>query len=515
MMNRRKFLKLSGGSAGSLILPSCSAKSLLFPSSDLPDLNKQPLGSHFGLATSLREEFTYKPKVEGKIPTELNGTIYRNGPGLFDRNGSRKRSLLDGDGMVQAYHIREGGVKYLNRFTKTQKYMDEQAAGEFQYATWSTQAPGGVLFNLFGGIKNQAGVSVFHKNGKLYAFNENSLPHELDPETLNTIGLSHLELDPDLNIVYNAHPKTDGGNGDWCHFGNSFGRNTSLHITIFDSLGKLKFHRKVESPRYVYLHDWFVTEKYLVFNLHPAHVNIFDFLSGQRSLIDSMEWNPDQGNLIMVLNRDGRGDPIFLETEASWMWHSLNAYDFDGTIIADFVGYQNPNHFLGEEANLRMITQGKLVENHYEGEIRRYVIDLVKKSIKQTLVDSEQNEFPIVNPSHSCHEHRFGYFVSGGTVTTSSRVKKVDFKTGKTTSFDFGQGLYCGEAIFAPKPRFLYETGSVNEPGWLLTQVYNGHTRKTFMAILDADQLDDGPVCTIHNTHHVPISFHGWWKGMS
>ena len=84
----------------------------------------------------------------------MKGTIYRNGPGLFDRNGSRKLSLLDGDGMVQAYHIREGGVKYLNRSTKIQKYMDEQAAGKFQYATWSTQAPGGVLFNLFGGIKN-------------------------------------------------------------------------------------------------------------------------------------------------------------------------------------------------------------------------------------------------------------------------------------------------------------------------------------------------------------------------
>ena len=137
-MNRRKFLKLSAGSAGSLILPSCSAKSLSIPSSDLPDLNKQTLGSYFGLATSLREEFTYKPKIKGKIPTELKGTIYRNGSGLFDRNGSRKLSLLDGDGMVQAYHIREGGVKYLNRFTKTQKYMDEQAAGEFQYATWST-----------------------------------------------------------------------------------------------------------------------------------------------------------------------------------------------------------------------------------------------------------------------------------------------------------------------------------------------------------------------------------------
>ena len=236
----------------------------------------------------------------------------------------------------------------------------------------------------------------------------------------------------------------------------------------------------MESPRYVYLHDWFVTEKHLGFNLHPAHVNIFGFLSGQRSLIDSMEWNPDQGNLIMVLNRDGRGDPIFPETEASWMWYSLNAYDFDGTIIADFVGYQNPNHFLGEEASLRMITQGELVENHYKGEIRRYVIDLVKKSIKQTLVDSEQNEFPIVNPSHSCHEHRFGYFVSGGTVSTGSRVKKVGFKPEKRQVLILVKVFIVVRLFLLLNPDFFMKQVPSTSPEALDTSIQRTHSQNLY-----------------------------------
>lgn len=59
-----------------------------------------------GLATSLPTEYDYVPRVEGRLPPALQGTLYRNGPGLFDRGGGRKRMLLDGDGMIQAYQFR-------------------------------------------------------------------------------------------------------------------------------------------------------------------------------------------------------------------------------------------------------------------------------------------------------------------------------------------------------------------------------------------------------------------------
>jgi len=40
------------------------------------------------------------PEIEGKIPRELRGSLYRNGPGLFDRGGLRKPHLL-----LQAPHL--------------------------------------------------------------------------------------------------------------------------------------------------------------------------------------------------------------------------------------------------------------------------------------------------------------------------------------------------------------------------------------------------------------------------
>ena len=66
-----------------MILPACSANSQPLTASGIPKLTKQPLGSPLGLATSLKQEYTYQAGVEGKIPQELRGTLYRNGPGLF------------------------------------------------------------------------------------------------------------------------------------------------------------------------------------------------------------------------------------------------------------------------------------------------------------------------------------------------------------------------------------------------------------------------------------------------
>jgi len=69
-------------------------------------MDAEPWG---GLARSLAEERACAPRVEGTIPAGLRGTLYRNGPGLFDRGGRRRRALLDGEGLVQAFRFGEVG----------------------------------------------------------------------------------------------------------------------------------------------------------------------------------------------------------------------------------------------------------------------------------------------------------------------------------------------------------------------------------------------------------------------
>ena len=47
--------------------------------------------------------------------------------------------------------------------------------------------------------------------------------------------------------------------------------------------------------------------------------------------------------------------------------------------------------------------------------------------------------------------------------------------------------------------------------GWLLTYVYNHFSNKSYLAILDAQDVESGPVGSIEMPQRVPFGFHGVW----
>ena len=59
-------------------------------------------------------------------------------------------------------------------------------------------------------------------------------------------------------------------------------------------------------------------------------------------------WNgkPKKAPKLAILSRAGDAEPFIVETDSRWMWHSVNAYDRGNEIVADFVGYDTPDHFL-------------------------------------------------------------------------------------------------------------------------------------------------------------------------
>lgn len=511
MIRRREFLHITGGALLSLTMPGCAASPPLRKDA-VPDFGgaSRPW---LGLATSLPEEHNYEATLEGRLPEALSGTLYRNGPGLFDRGGLRKRTLLDGDGMAQSFNFHEQVVQYRNRFVRTQKFVEEAAADSFIYPTWSTQAPGGFWANLWPTerLLSQAGISVYIWNGKLYAFDELSLPYELDPITLETVGQSRLGL-ADGFTIYSAHPKQDPLHNEWLHFGVRYGPQSVLHFNIFSADGSLKQHREIPMPRAVYLHDWFVSERHLIVSLHPVEIEFWGVLLGRRSIADSLRWRPEQGNLLLVLPRDGSGEPVFISTEARFMWHSVNAYEVGGEIIADFIGYSNPDHFVGPDPVISAVMAGRTGQFAYPGELRRYRIDPANKSAREELLDKGSYEWPRINEQHRCGRYRFAYLCRTRPGEFFwSYVVRVDLESGRTTTCDFGEGYYCSEPVFVPVPGFQYTPEATREPGWVLSLVYNSHTRKSFLAVLDAEHLANGPLARVHLSHHVPFSYHGWW----
>ena len=518
MLCRRDFLKLGGVIGSTVAFSGCGSVNRPLKASVWKPLseNEMPFA---GLATTLSTEYDYEAHVEGRIPSEIQGTLYRNGPGRFERGRFRKRMLLDGDGMIQAFRFRNGAVRYQNRFVRTKKYVEEEAAGEFLYATWSTPAPGGPLANLGGHVANQANVSVICRNGALYAFDEGAMPYQLDPRTLETMGLSKLGF-PEAVGGFWAHWKVDATTGDWFLFGLSYGTQNAIDVTVIGQDGGPRRRWRIEIPRRIYIHDWLISDRHVIFILHPGFIptiGVVQLLLGLKTLAGVIRWKPEHGNLILVMDREGREKPLLLEADARWSWHTLNAYEKGNEIIADFVGADDSVGIGKDDASLFLLMQGRYPETQSQGKgpcVRRYVMNLSAKSIREEiLADDSHYEMPYMNPYISCHQHRYGYFARGGPSEGFwSSVARIDTEEGRVESFDFDPYHYCTEPVFVPKPGFVYRNGSKEEPGWLLTLVLNGHTKKNYLAVFRADCVPDGPIALVHLSHHVPISFHGVWS---
>lgn len=474
-------------------------------------LKKAGLDWRHLLGQTLEQEHIYQPKVKGKIPEGLKGTLYRNGPGRFDRGNVRKNNLLDGDGMIQAFCFEDGKVTYQNKYVQTEKLQEEERAGKLTNETWTTLAPGGFWKNLGPpAIKSQAGISTVYKNGKLYAFDEVSAPYILDGTTLETQGQEVIGSGALQNVK--AHTKFDSQSGDWILFGTSFGKVMTAHIVIQAKDGSIKNEFSMPMPRMAYMHDFFVTENYVILNLHPAKVNLLPMMTGRKAFSDALSWEPEKGSLLAILHKNGDQKPIYVEAPASWMWHSYNAYEEKDKIIADFIGYDDPDHFLGEEAAFRTIMNGHLGLANAKGLPRRYEIDPTTGEITEAILDQASSEFPMVLHAVGCHRHTVGYATAGNhNAIFHSGLTKYNFETGQSDSFDFGPMVHVGEAVLASDP----EAPQDENRGWLLTLCLSGEDGKSFLAILDASAISAGPVATVQLEHHTPLSFHGAWRPAS
>lgn len=209
----------------------------------------------------------------------------------------------------------------------------------------------------------------------------------------------------------------------------------------------------------------------------------------------------------MVIDRSGVARPVVLQTSACFMWHALNAYKQGDSIIADFVGYDEPDHFLGENAIFKTIMRGKPGLQNAVGKIRRYVINRAQKQMVEDVVNSDSHEFPMVSGDVSLYRHRYGYFTTARQSTVfHNGLARVDMDSGKRDAFYMDDDVHLGE------PVYVADKSASDEQGWLLSVGLDGKTARSFLGVFRSNHLADGPVATVQLEHATPYSFHGWWR---
>ncbi|MEL6460802.1 MAG: carotenoid oxygenase family protein [Cyanobacteria bacterium J06621_15] len=469
---------------------------------------------------SLKEESDYWiDDIEGEIPADLNGTLFRNGPGLLDINGQNIHHPFDGDGMISRITFTNGSAHYRNRFVRTKGYIEEQKAGKILYrGVFGTQKSGGWLANAFDfNLKNIANTNVIYWGGKLLALWEAAEPHQLDPRTLETLGKEYFDGVLSEGEAFAAHPRFDPSceqdNGEPCLVNFSIKPGLSTTITIFelDTKGNIVRKNAHSVPGFAFIHDFAITPNYCIFFQNPVAFNPIPFALGMRGAGECIKFQPNQATKVLIIPRNSKNnsDKIsdknkvqILETQSGFVFHHTNAFEKDNEIIIDSICY---------EALPEVEPESDFRETNFEalkpGQLWRFHLNLENNTVSKKLIESRCCEFPCVHPEKVGRDYRYLYMGAGHAAEGNAPLQafeKVDLATGEKQIWSAAPHGFASEPNFVPRNRHGDE-----DDGWLLGLVYDSTHHRSDVVIFDAKDLNKGPIARLHLKNHIPYGLHG------
>jgi carotenoid cleavage dioxygenase-like enzyme len=433
-------------------------------------------------------------EVVGAIPRELNGTYYRNGPNpAFEPPG--RYHWFDGDGMIHAITFEDGRARYRNRYVLSSGLREERAAGRAVFGGLLDLDPSEVP-----SFKNTGNTNIVWHAGRLLALMEAAFPTRMQPATLETLG----EFDFEGRLIgpMTAHPKMDPETGEMLFFGYSpFPPFLQYHVA--DRSGALVRSEVIDVAWPSMIHDFAVTKDHVIFILCPL---VFSF-ENMAARGGAFSWEPERGTRLGVMPRSGgNADVRWFETEASYVFHPMNAYADGDAILLDVARY----------GRLDFMTAQALDSQTYRDEnaarMHRWRIDLRGGGVKSTPLDDIVAEFPRIDERRLGRRHRFGYTVAREPDANESArpvftaIRKYDLERGTTESRRFGAENGVGEPLFVPRT-----DAAAEDDGWVLVLAYDQARNASDFYVLDARNVAGEPVARVTLPHRVPYGFHGNW----
>jgi all-trans-8'-apo-beta-carotenal 15,15'-oxygenase len=456
--------------------------------------------------TPLYDEYDYDiDDVDGALPADLRGTLYRNGPGKLEAGGTPLGHLFDGDGMTSMFSMADGRVHFRNRYVQTPHYQKSIISDGAPFRALGTMRPGGLLANALRFPANVANTSIVMHAGKLLALWEGGRPTQLDPDTLRTMG--EYDFDGELKWLgaFSAHPKWDPETGEMFNFGMAMMPIPKLICYRVDRHGRMRRLGSVRLPGPMFNHDVGLTERHMVFVIPPLVFPLPKFLGaglGLRNYLDALEYDASMGTLVALVPRDG-GKPRVLRTDPLLHLHLANAYEDGEDTVVDLLNY----HSTWEELNGQLANVQTLVDTNtmpYGGHPTRLRISPTGRITIEEFTDL-QGEFPSINFHRMSRRNRYTYLTAGldGSAFPNS-IAKIDADTGAQTVHRLPEGQLPHEAVFAARPG-----AEAEDDGWLLMPVVDGISNVANLTILDARDIEAGPVYVGRLRHHLPLTFHG------
>ncbi|MBP5973659.1 carotenoid oxygenase family protein [Brasilonema sp. CT11] len=461
---------------------------------------------------SLEKEFDYWiDDVEGQIPQELHGTLFRNGPGLLDIKGQRIHHPFDGDGMISRITFSNGRAHFRNRFVRTQEYLEEQKAGKILYrGVFGTQKPGGWLANALDfKLKNIANTNVIYWGGKLLALWEAAEPYRLDPYTLETLGKEYFNGVLSEGEAFSAHPRLDfscaqdNGAPSLVNFSIKPGLSTTITIFELNTEGQIVRQHAHSVPGFAFIHDFAITPNYCIFFQNPVSFNPIPFVLGMRGAGQCIKFQPEQPTRLIIISRNPKQKGVkIIETRTGFVFHHVNAIELEDQIVIDSLCYESLPE-VQPESDFRQVDFDALKP----GQLWRFHLNPKDQTVQGELLINRCCEFPTLHPQNVGRPYRYLYMGAAHAETGNAPLQaflKVDLESGKQQLWSAAPYGFASEPIFVPRPNSQRE-----DDGWVLALVYDSEYHRSDLVILDANDFHKEPIARLHLKHHIPYGLHG------
>jgi all-trans-8'-apo-beta-carotenal 15,15'-oxygenase len=496
-MDRRTFTKTFAGLIAAASLPQqLLAKSPLGSQAEfMQALEAKPWLLGY-LGTQEEELQANLTVVSGRIPSDLRGHFFRNGPARHNIGADRFSHWFDAPGMVQRFTFADGRITHHGKLVATPRNPVETQANQILFEGFGTSSPDLTTGGSADAI-NTANISLVDHAGELLALWEGGSAHIINPETLETQGRKDWS-EPTTGLPFGAHPRLDKDGSLW-NIGYSV-NPAALILYHISAAGILEQTHIIPMGATPMVHDFMITETKIVIVLPPFAATPKD----GASFIDLFAWKGQEPTQVMVIYKDDLSRVSTIEMDPFWVFHFGNAYDISPTEIGfDFALHDDPG-FMTSDAFAAM-------DGSWDGAASaasRYVqarLDLNAKTARlETSPEFGQVEFIQTDARENLAAHRYALMLAQPSADAFgfNRLVLVDRETGNASSFDVSGQEILEEHLIIPKP------GTVAD-FWIIGTSLDWQKGVTKLAVYEGLHLSDGPIMQASLDLVLPLGLHG------
>ena len=442
--------------------------------------------------------------VTGSVPTWLNGSFIRNGPGLFYVGDQRFNHWFDGLAMLHKFEFGNGHVHYMSKFLECNASDQALNNSKLTYSEFATDP----CWGLFGKVKStvrsgptdSAKVSLAKVGEQFYALGETTMQIEFDPDSLESLSRYNYNQ-PKFGTSSTAHPHlVDNGA---INLITKYGPLNKYQVTQMNPAATRIASVNTLTPSY--MHSFGMSQKYFIIAESPFTVQSIKLIAGTKPFIENFNWNSKRGTHIWVIDRETGRTVFKKEIEPFFFFHFVNSFDTDEGVSFDIVAYKDAEiisaYYLNRLESLDRPIPG--------GTLTRFTLDFSAKSANSAKLSDAAIELPHIDHGRYNMKGDYRYVYSPALASPSSRfydqLAKIDVSTGEQTIWS-EHGAYPGEPIFVASP------GSAREDeGVILSLVLNEAFESSYLLILDAHTFEE--IGRVTTPEPILIGFHGNYFG--